>query len=208
LPPPFQKDGVAPARPPTSTRKKATRTPTSNDAKIDPATTASATATASSTTKARKRATIGKSALTVADAVAAAESTTLNAASSRDQASSTNASAARHSSSSLHPPPTEQIVRGGEQEITTTKTEKGEQNEVECESNEPSPKKRKHEEPPYADTKTSTAEERRALITEIKDHLELLKEFEGVIPKSELDARKTELFNSLPTPGIFSPGRN
>jgi len=42
------------------------------------------------------------------------------------------------------------------------------------------------------------AEERRALLKEVKDHLELLKDLESVIPASELQKRKKELFLSLP----------
>lgn len=41
-------------------------------------------------------------------------------------------------------------------------------------------------------------EERRAMLQEVKDHTELLKQFEGVIPGEELAARKRALFAALP----------
>jgi len=47
-------------------------------------------------------------------------------------------------------------------------------------------------------------EERRALLQEVKDHTELLKEFEGIIPDEELAKRKRALCAALP-PGNMSP---
>lgn len=43
-----------------------------------------------------------------------------------------------------------------------------------------------------------TDEERRALLKEVKDHTELLKEFEGIIPQEELIQRKKALYLALP----------
>ncbi len=43
-----------------------------------------------------------------------------------------------------------------------------------------------------------TDEERRALLKEVKDHTELLKEFEGIIPQEELNQRKKALYLALP----------
>ena len=42
--------------------------------------------------------------------------------------------------------------------------------------------------------------ERRSIIQEIRDHLDVLKEFEGVVSERELKQRKVELFHSLPLP--------
>jgi hypothetical protein len=42
-------------------------------------------------------------------------------------------------------------------------------------------------------------EERRAILKEVKDHTELLREFAGVIPDDELAARKRALYAALPT---------
>lgn len=50
-------------------------------------------------------------------------------------------------------------------------------------------------------------EERRALLKEIKDHTELLKEFVGVIPDDELAERKRVLYASLPPVPFHSTGR-
>ena len=48
---------------------------------------------------------------------------------------------------------------------------------------------------------------RRALLKEVRDHLEILKEFEGIVPTEELERRKKELFLSLPpTPTTMSVG--
>lgn len=52
------------------------------------------------------------------------------------------------------------------------------------------------------------AEERRALLQEVREHLELLKEFEGVIPASEMSKRKKELFMSLPSAPSSSRSKN
>lgn len=43
------------------------------------------------------------------------------------------------------------------------------------------------------------AEERRRLLKEVRDHLDILKEFEGTISKEELEERKRELYLSLPS---------
>ena len=40
--------------------------------------------------------------------------------------------------------------------------------------------------------------ERQRILTEVREHLDLLKEFEGVIPQEELNQRKRELFMALP----------
>ncbi|GAX11275.1 hypothetical protein FisN_7Lh374 [Fistulifera solaris] len=42
-------------------------------------------------------------------------------------------------------------------------------------------------------------EEKRLTVQEVREHLELLKEFEGVIPDEEIAQRKRDLFLSLPT---------
>lgn len=55
-------------------------------------------------------------------------------------------------------------------------------------------------EPKIVDITTfEPAEDRRLLIQEIRDHLGLLKEFEGVIGEEVLKRRKRELFHALPT---------
>jgi hypothetical protein len=41
-------------------------------------------------------------------------------------------------------------------------------------------------------------EERRIVLKEVREHLELLKEFEGVISQEELNKRKRDLFMALP----------
>jgi hypothetical protein len=41
-------------------------------------------------------------------------------------------------------------------------------------------------------------EERRMVLKEVREHLELLKEFEGVISQDELNKRKRDLFMALP----------
>jgi hypothetical protein len=43
-----------------------------------------------------------------------------------------------------------------------------------------------------------TDEERRALLKEVKDHTELLREFVGVVPDDELAERKRALYAALP----------
>ena len=43
-----------------------------------------------------------------------------------------------------------------------------------------------------------TIEERRGVLHEVREHLELLKEFEDVVPEEELKKRKRELFLALP----------
>lgn len=42
-------------------------------------------------------------------------------------------------------------------------------------------------------------DDRREVLREVREHLELLKEFEDVIPPEELQKRKRELFAALPT---------
>lgn len=46
-----------------------------------------------------------------------------------------------------------------------------------------------------------TTDERRKIMEEVKEHLAILQQFEGIISDEELKARKRELFESLPTPG-------
>jgi transposase-like protein len=43
-----------------------------------------------------------------------------------------------------------------------------------------------------------TVEKRRGVLNEVREHLELLKEFEGVVPEEELKKRKRALFLALP----------
>jgi hypothetical protein len=43
-----------------------------------------------------------------------------------------------------------------------------------------------------------TTEKRRVVLNEVREHLELLKEFEGVVPEEELKKRKLALFFALP----------
>ena len=47
---------------------------------------------------------------------------------------------------------------------------------------------------------TQEKTERRALLKEIKDHLDILKEMKGIIPDKDLNARKKALFARLPKP--------
>lgn len=50
-------------------------------------------------------------------------------------------------------------------------------------------------------------EERRKVLKEVRDHLEILKEFEGIVSDEELTKRKRELFKSLPpAPPVGSGG--
>jgi hypothetical protein len=44
----------------------------------------------------------------------------------------------------------------------------------------------------------STADDRRRMLQEVRDHLDLLKEFEGLIPAEEYARRKRELFLAMP----------
>mmetsp|Transcript_14629 Transcript_14629/g.14108 ORF Transcript_14629/g.14108 Transcript_14629/m.14108 type:complete len:333 (-) Transcript_14629:83-1081(-) len=53
--------------------------------------------------------------------------------------------------------------------------------------------------PDTATRPKTEADERRALLQEVREHLELLKEFEGIIPATEMSKRKKELFMSLPS---------
>merc|ERR1712238_562220 len=50
----------------------------------------------------------------------------------------------------------------------------------------------------YTYKAATPTERRRALLKEVREHLELLKEFEGVISAKDLTKKKKELFNSLP----------
>lgn len=47
------------------------------------------------------------------------------------------------------------------------------------------------------DTKASV-EERRAILHEVREHLDILKEFQELVPEEELKKRKRELFLALP----------
>jgi hypothetical protein len=49
-----------------------------------------------------------------------------------------------------------------------------------------------------------TGEERRAVLEEVRQHLDILKEFEEVVPEEELNKRKRELYLALP--GAPPPG--
>mmetsp|Transcript_30049 Transcript_30049/g.34919 ORF Transcript_30049/g.34919 Transcript_30049/m.34919 type:complete len:314 (+) Transcript_30049:254-1195(+) len=51
---------------------------------------------------------------------------------------------------------------------------------------------------PKAATGVDELTERRALLKEIKDHVELLKEFKDIIPEDELNERKKSLYDKLP----------
>ena len=42
------------------------------------------------------------------------------------------------------------------------------------------------------------ADERRLMLNEVREHMELLKEFDGIIPHEELVKRKQELFLAMP----------
>lgn len=42
------------------------------------------------------------------------------------------------------------------------------------------------------------AEQRQSTLKEVRDHLELLKQFDGIIPVDEINRRKRELFLALP----------
>lgn len=54
----------------------------------------------------------------------------------------------------------------------------------------------------------SAVEERRKLLAEVREHLDLLKEFEGSISKEDLDLRKRELFMALPpAPPAATPNK-
>ena len=48
---------------------------------------------------------------------------------------------------------------------------------------------------------TDEATERRALLKEIKDHIDILNEFKGIVPEETLMGRKKALFAMLPTLG-------
>jgi len=51
----------------------------------------------------------------------------------------------------------------------------------------------------FQDAFVAKVQERRALLKEVKDHMELLKEFECLIPDSELMKQRKDLFMSLPS---------
>ena len=58
-------------------------------------------------------------------------------------------------------------------------------------------------EPPSAgeedvSSETGPAAQRQRILKEVRDHLELLKQFDGVIPVEEINRRKHELFLALP----------
>lgn len=44
----------------------------------------------------------------------------------------------------------------------------------------------------------ASVEERRAILKEVREHLEILKEFQELVPEEELNKRKRELFLALP----------
>lgn len=60
----------------------------------------------------------------------------------------------------------------------------------------------KHEGPSASDDIPSPdngpAEQRQSTLKEVRDHLELLKQFDGIIPADEINRRKRELFLALP----------
>ena len=45
---------------------------------------------------------------------------------------------------------------------------------------------------------TDPLEQRRKILTEVREHLDLLKEFEGIISDEDLAQRKRDLFRALP----------
>ena len=51
-----------------------------------------------------------------------------------------------------------------------------------------------------------SAEERRKLLAEVREHLDILKEFEGAISPEELAERKRQLFLALPPAPPAAPG--
>lgn len=50
----------------------------------------------------------------------------------------------------------------------------------------------------YPEVLVAGVKERRALLKEVKDHMDLLKEFEGLVPNGELKRQRKDLFMSLP----------
>lgn len=51
--------------------------------------------------------------------------------------------------------------------------------------------------------------DRKNVLSEVREHLELLKEFEGVVPEEELKKRKRDLFMALPpAPPPFAPDKD
>ena len=51
---------------------------------------------------------------------------------------------------------------------------------------------------PAAKAVAEPLEDRRQILKEVREHLELLKEFEGVISQEDLNSRKRDLFMALP----------
>lgn len=49
-----------------------------------------------------------------------------------------------------------------------------------------------------SDEQKASVEERRAVLSEVREHLDLLKDFAELIPEEELNKRKRELFLALP----------
>ncbi len=52
-------------------------------------------------------------------------------------------------------------------------------------------------------TVSDATTERRALLKEIKDHIDILNEFKGIVPNETLIQRKKALFAQLPIPGTY-----
>jgi hypothetical protein len=58
--------------------------------------------------------------------------------------------------------------------------------------------------PARTPTEEQSMSERRMALQEVREHLELLKEFEGIVPDEELANRKRELFLALPPAPTFT----
>lgn len=56
---------------------------------------------------------------------------------------------------------------------------------------------------------TNPTEDRRKILKEVREHLDILKEFEGIISDEDLAKRKRELFLALPSapPSLGSPSK-
>jgi len=54
-------------------------------------------------------------------------------------------------------------------------------------------------------TSVASGDDRQKILNEVRDHLALLKEFEGVVPAEEINRRKRALFQALP-PAPDPPG--
>jgi hypothetical protein len=52
--------------------------------------------------------------------------------------------------------------------------------------------------PGVLEARRHAAETRRGMLKEVRLHMDLLKDFEGVIPQAELDARKRQLYLAMP----------